>query len=267
MSALTGSPALPSSPARFPVNLVVHTSGCIGSPRVSGSTSLRSASTSPGSRSVADGRPAPAWRTRPPGSMPCSSSRAPRDTVSGCNLVKAATRLIPPRPSARACAPSVSRHCRSSRCGFSSASMAAKRSSSTSTVAIPHTIGIRLGQTRVIQRRALRSSRRSAPGREQDTLAEQRQACASEHLALDHLQWLTRPSTGPELQGMVRPLVTASRSGFSPLANDEMPGSPASLASAIHWGRSWPVSLMSMPANARTWSDAVAARGSGPGWP
>src|SRR5512135_1630065 len=33
--------------------------------------------------------------------------------------------------------------------------MAAKRSSSTSTVAIPHTIGIRLGQTRVIQRRAL----------------------------------------------------------------------------------------------------------------
>lgn len=48
--------------------------------------------------------------------------------------------------------------------------------------------------------------------------------------------WLTRPSTGPELQGMVRPLVTASRSCFSPLANDEMPGSPASLASAIHWG-------------------------------
>jgi anti-sigma regulatory factor (Ser/Thr protein kinase) len=34
--------------------------------------------------------------------------------------------------------------------------MAAKRSSSTSTVAIPHTIGICLGQTRVIQRRALR---------------------------------------------------------------------------------------------------------------
>src|SRR6266702_4206752 len=91
--------------------------------------------------------------------MPCSSSRAPRDTVSGCDLVKAATRLIPPRPSARACAPSVSRHCRSSRCGFSSASMAAKRSSSTSTVAIPYTIGIRLGQTRVIQRRALSQGR------------------------------------------------------------------------------------------------------------
>ena len=86
-------------------------------------------------------------------------ARTPR-TVSGCDLVKAATRLIPPGPSARACAPSVSRHCRSSRCGFSSASMAAKRSSSTSTVAIPHTIGIRLGQTRVIQRRALRSTQR-----------------------------------------------------------------------------------------------------------
>src|SRR6476646_3960959 len=38
----------------------------------------------------------------------------------------------------------------------------------------------------------LRSSLRSAPGSEQDTLAEQRQAGASEHLALDHLDVLTR---------------------------------------------------------------------------
>ena len=50
------------------------------------------------------------------------------------------------------------------------------------------------------------------------------------------LMWLTSPSTRPELQGMVTLLVTASRSCFSPLANDEMPGSPASLASAIHCG-------------------------------
>jgi hypothetical protein len=44
-------------------------------------------------------------------------------------------------------------------------------------------------------------------------------------------------------------------------ANATMPGSPASLASAIHWVRSWPVSSVSMPANARTWSDAVCSSG------
>ena len=38
------------------------------------------------------------------------------------------------------------------------------------------------------------------------------------------LMWFTRPSTGPELQFMVRPLVTASRSCSSPLANHDDAG-------------------------------------------
>ena len=68
---------------------------------------------------------------------------------------------------------------------------------------------------------------------------------------------MTRPSTGPEFQFMVRPLVTASRSSSRPLAKEEMPGRPASRAAAIHCGRSWPVSLVIMVANARTWSEAA----------
>jgi hypothetical protein len=60
---------------------------------------------------------------------------------------------------------------------------------------------------------------------------------------------------------MVRPLVTASRSCSRPLANDAMPGSPASRAVAIHCGRSWPVSSVIMVANARTWSDAAWSSG------
>jgi hypothetical protein len=45
------------------------------------------------------------------------------------------------------------------------------------------------------------------------------------------------------------------------LANDEMPGRPASRAAAIHCGRSWPVSSVIMVANARTWPDAAWSSG------
>jgi len=82
--------------------------------------------------------------------------------------------------------------------------------------------------------------------------AEEREPCAAEHPALDHFDAIHLSSTGPELQGMVRPLVTASRSCSRPLANDAMPGRPASRAAAIHCGRCWPVRPVIVAANART---------------
>jgi hypothetical protein len=75
------------------------------------------------------------------------------------------------------------------------------------------------------------------------------------------LMWLTRPSTGPEFQRLVRPWVTASRSCSRPLAKDDMPGSSAARTSLIHCGRSWPVSWVSMVANARTWPQAAWSSG------
>ncbi len=60
---------------------------------------------------------------------------------------------------------------------------------------------------------------------------------------------------------MVRPLVTASRSCSRPLANDEMPGSSASQAAAIHCGRSWPASSVIMAAKPRTRSDVAWSSG------
>jgi hypothetical protein len=75
------------------------------------------------------------------------------------------------------------------------------------------------------------------------------------------LMWLTRPSTGPELQFMVRPLVTASRSCSRPLANDAMPGRPAVRAVSIHGGRFSPLSSVIMVAKARTWPDAACSSG------
>lgn len=59
------------------------------------------------------------------GSLPVSSSVAPRPTVSAEVPVAAAITLIPPRPNRRAPAPSSSRRARSSRTGDTSASTAA----------------------------------------------------------------------------------------------------------------------------------------------
>ena len=86
-------------------------------------------------------RPAPLRRTRPSGSIPDSSSPAPRDTVSALAAAALATSFTPPRPIARASAPSSSRHCRSSRCGLISASLAASRSCSCAKIAIPQRYG------------------------------------------------------------------------------------------------------------------------------
>src|SRR6185437_9174932 len=80
------------------------------------------------------------------------------------------------------------------------------------------------------------------------------------------LVWFTRPSTGPELQFMVRPLVTASRSCSRPLANDAMPGRPTSRAAAIHCGRSWPVADRREPGQERDCRPDCAA-GRPPGQP
>jgi hypothetical protein len=70
-------------------------------------------------------RPAPGIRPPHPAVRLDALLQLPRppDTVSGCDPVNDATLLIPARPSARACAPSVSRHCCSFRCGFNSASI------------------------------------------------------------------------------------------------------------------------------------------------
>src|SRR6185437_15543526 len=141
--------------ARCDVDLVVHRSGDSGSPRDPGSTSASSASTSAGSACSTAGRPAPAPRTRPSGSIPCSSSRAPRDTVSALAPTAPATSLTPPRPIARASAPSSNRHCRSFRCGLISASLPANRSRSTAMIAIPQHYRCCPKQTCLIYSRAL----------------------------------------------------------------------------------------------------------------
>src|SRR6266699_2949530 len=137
VSAETGCPAAVSSSARFRVDLTVHRSGDIGSPRSSGSTRASSAGTSPGSVSARRLRPPPARRARPSGSAPDSSSATPSDTVASRTSAARATSLIPPWPSARASAPSSSRRCRSSRCGKSDPNFAASISRVTVTSPIP----------------------------------------------------------------------------------------------------------------------------------
>ena len=64
----TGCPPPVNASARFRVDFVVHTSSDIGSPRVSGSTSVVSSATSPGSDSASLLRPPPGARTRTDGS-------------------------------------------------------------------------------------------------------------------------------------------------------------------------------------------------------
>ena len=80
-------------------------------------------------------------RARPSGSAPASSSPAPSDTVASRTPAARATSRIPPRPSARASAPSSSRRCRSSRCGKIDSNFAASISRETSITPIPHEHG------------------------------------------------------------------------------------------------------------------------------
>src|SRR5680860_407725 len=118
--SLTVWPCSRSAAASVRRDLQVHRSGDLGSPRVSGSTSLSSAETRPGSCCSARLRPPPGLRDRVgatgvPGS---SISPRPRRTVSGDTPTAVATSLTPPAPNSRASAPSHTRRCRSVRCGF-----------------------------------------------------------------------------------------------------------------------------------------------------
>ena len=137
----TRCPPAASASARLRVDFVVHTSGEVGSPRVSGSTSAVNAGPSPGSVSVAGLRPPPGFRTRPDGSAPPSSSRTPLATVSGCTPVACATTVIPPRPSSAASAASTRRRCRSSKYGRSTAYLRAADSPTCASLAIAQTVG------------------------------------------------------------------------------------------------------------------------------
>src|SRR5689334_17854614 len=155
----TRCPAAVSASARWRVDLVVHTSGDSGSPRVCGSTSAVNAGPSPGSFSVAGLRPPPGARTRPARSTPPSSSRTPRATVSGCTPVATATALIPPRPSSAASAPSTRRRCRSSKYGRSTAYRRATESETCASLAIAQTVGPPERKTYLISSRVLTSER------------------------------------------------------------------------------------------------------------
>ena len=107
-----------NSPASLRVDLVVHRSGYIGSPRSCGSTSTTSAGRSPASRSAASLRLPPGRRARPSGSAPESSSSMPQGHRGLTDPAGLGYQPDPPWPSARASAPSSSRRsCRSSRCG------------------------------------------------------------------------------------------------------------------------------------------------------
>src|SRR6266536_2107280 len=102
-----GCPVLVNAAARLRVDLVVHTSNDIGSPRVAGSTNALSATVNSGSVSASFLRPPPGARTRTDGAATPSTSRTPRAMVSGCTPVACATALIPPRPSCAASTPRV----------------------------------------------------------------------------------------------------------------------------------------------------------------
>jgi hypothetical protein len=90
--------------AKRRVESVVHRSGDIGSPRMSGSTRASNAGRSPLSVSATRLRPPPGRRTRPSGAALESSSVTPRDTVASRTPAARATSLIPPCPHALASA-------------------------------------------------------------------------------------------------------------------------------------------------------------------
>lgn len=110
VSAEARRPCLDSSSARPRVDLVVHRSADIGSPRISGSTKANSAGRSPGSRSAARVRPPPRRRVRPNGATPESSSSTPAATVCRLTSAALATAATPPGPSDRASDPRYN-HC------------------------------------------------------------------------------------------------------------------------------------------------------------
>ena len=95
-------------------------------------------------------------------------------------------------------------------------------------------------------------------------LAEQGEAGAAVHLAFEHLDldMLTVPSTLPELQGRVRPLVTACWSVRIPAAKDFSSGrSPVSTVVSQFSRSSWPLRRVIICAKLVTWAARVSRCG------
>lgn len=67
--------------------------------------------------------------------------------------------------------------------------------------------------------------------------------------------WLTRPFDGAGAPAHGQAAGDGVEVLLQALAKEEMPGGPASRAPLIHCGRSWPVSWVSMAANARIWAE------------
>jgi hypothetical protein len=73
---------------------------------------------------------------------------------------------------------------------------------------------------------------------------------------------LTWPSTAPELQGRLSPLVTASWSARSPVTKERSAGSLVARAAVIHGSRSFlPRRSFMMTSNARTLAATAASWG------
>ncbi len=147
MSAEIRCPWEVSSVARCRVDFVVHRSGDMGSPRMSGSTRASNAGRSPEFRSATRLRPPPGRRIRPSGAWPESNSVTPVETVASRTPAARATSLIPTWPSARASAPISNRRCRSSRCGNIAVNLAANQAWVSSGTCIPQASQLTLKTT------------------------------------------------------------------------------------------------------------------------
>ena len=103
---------------------------------------------------------------------------------------------------------------------------------------------------------------RSGLAGEEDAAAEQVGLARPYICRLSILMRLTWPSTAPELQGRLSPLVTASWSARSPVTKERSPGSPVARATVIHGSRSLrPRRSFMMAAKARTPAVTAASCG------
>jgi len=96
---------------------------------------------------------------------------------------------------------------------------------------------------------------------EQDALAEKGQAGAAEHLALDHLDVVDPAFDGAGTPGHGQAVGDGVQVLLQPLGERRDAGQPGVAGIGDPMGQAWPVSSVSMPANARTWSDAVCSSG------
>ena len=132
--SLTGCPCARRAAANWAALLHVHRSRDIGSPRVTGSTKVSRACRRCGSCRLRGLRPPPRWRTRageacgPDAVSARASSCKPARMVPRESPVASATRLMPPRPMARASTAAHTRRARSSKSGLKLINFAAMAS-------------------------------------------------------------------------------------------------------------------------------------------